>query len=351
MISQIRIENFQSHKETILNLDQGVNALIGLTGAGKSVVFKALEWLFRNRPLGDEYRSWWGGDTKVEIILTDNKQRIGRIRTDSDNYYYIDKKEFRAFGNGPPPQPVLDLLNLSEVNFQAQADPAFLISNSSGEVARYLNRAAHLDIIDGSLSNIAGTLRKEKEELSRAKQELELAQEQLIQYDWVPNAEEELIRLEGFEGKIFELRKWTSGVRSIVREYEQAAVALVAVQGVISFSRQFDSLMSLHLEIEKRNQEWEALAGIVDEYEKGQKELDALTVVAGYRGVWENVDVLYKTVFNLKSNRTGLKQVLDQIDWNKNQLKSAEVDHERLLKEFDKMMPNRCPLCEQEVKK
>ena len=54
MLTQIKIKNFLSHKNAIIDLHEGVNALIGETGAGKSAIFKALDWLFQNKPSGEE---------------------------------------------------------------------------------------------------------------------------------------------------------------------------------------------------------------------------------------------------------------------------------------------------------
>lgn len=344
MISQIKIKNFQSHKETILDLHEGVNALVGLTGAGKSVVFKALDWFFRNRPLGDEYCSWWGGDTQVELILKEG-YRIGRILTNDDDFYYVDKKEFRAFGKGVP-QSVLDLLNLSDVNFQAQADPAFLISNSSGEVARYLNRAAHLDVIDGALSNIAGTLRKEKEELSRNQQELEQSQAQLIQYGWLPEAEEKLVRFEELQDHVSRLSDQRLGLTKIVGQHEQTNKELSGLREILKFEVDVEKLVLLDKGIEKQNSQWEALADIVDQYEKVQKELDSLVGITGIEEKWQRMDKLYREILILESNRTGLGQVVRGIEEGMVALSQAGNEEKRLKEEFDRLMPNICPLCD-----
>ena len=397
MISQIKVKNFQSHKETVLDLHEGVNALIGLTGAGKSVVFKSLDWLFRNRPLGDEYRSWWGGDTQVEIILKEG-QRVGRVRTDSENYYYIDKQKFEAFGKGPPPQPVLDLLNLSDVNFQAQTDPSFLISNTAGEVARYLNKAAHLDIIDQALSSIASTLHKEKEDLGQTKKDLESTQEQLVLYDWLPGADEKLVGLERLQERILCLNKEAIGVQTIVEEYEQTAIVLVAVQNILFFSKEVDRLLNLHAQIEKQNTQWEKFAAIVDQYEKAGKELENLIPLEEMESEVKRLLVLeeeikdkrqkYYVFFDLVSDHGRAKKEIASYDWlpkateeferlgslnfgigklraNKIELTAlirsvseasellaqTEKEREKLQKEFTRLMPDVCPLCEQEIKK
>jgi DNA repair protein SbcC/Rad50 len=411
MITQIVIKNFQSHEETTLDLHEGVNALVGLTGSGKSVVFKAMDWLFRNRPLGEEYRSWWGGDTLVEITLKEGC-KVGRVRTGSDNFYYISPpglqmkrkrddfpyREFRAFGNGPPPQPVLDLLNLSDVNFQAQADPSFLISNSSGEVARYLNKAAHLDVIDQVLGNIAGTLRKEREELGRSRADFDKAQEDLKTYDWLKEAEERLGTLEQIQSRAEWVGKQRLEIGAILGEYGLASVALVAVQQTVFYSGKVDALLSLHGDIERRNSEWEQLAAVVDQHEKMQKEFESLggvvdcasvvsrlvaleeeirsdraercnlgDIVHDHKKISEELAAL-NAVFSHRSAQEKLRDLavmiekdgtefqklrglIGDIEWTKDALDDEQKEERRLREKFKVLMPNVCPLCDQEIKK
>lgn len=406
MISQVKIQNFQSHAETVLDLHEGVNALVGLTGAGKSVVFKALDWLFRNRPLGDEFHSWWGGNTQVELLL-DSGQKVGRIRKyeerkgewiKTDDYYYVDKKEFRAFGNGSPPQPVLEALNLSDINFQAQAAPSFLISNSSGEVARYLNKAAHLDVIDQALSNIASRLRGEKEDLSHAQANLAEAQDQLQQYDWLPRADEKLSSLEGLQERRMALMGQRVSLSILHDDLQSTHLELRGLDKVLSLSGEADKLLVLHDRIEHENEQWTALKGIADQHEKARTELDGLKKVevlgseasrlislsdqigqgnAKYallegtilsieethkavdkysllpkaEAEWKHLDSLIREGTEFKKSSVELRSLIDVIVLTTSQLDQAENSKKSLESEFNKLMPNRCPLCEQEVSK
>ena len=78
MIKKLIIENYQSHKRTEIDFSDGVNAVIGRTDVGKSAIMRALIWVMRNRPLGDEMRSHCGGVTMAEI--TTQTHRIRRIK-------------------------------------------------------------------------------------------------------------------------------------------------------------------------------------------------------------------------------------------------------------------------------
>ena len=147
MIKTLEINNFQSHKKTLLNFHPGVNVIIGTSDSGKSAVLRALRWVCTGIPRGDGFRSHWGGDTEVSLE-TDNCI-VTRGKTNADNVYLLNEEtEFRAFGTEVP-EEITAALNLDEsVNLQKQLDQPYLISETPGAVAQHFNRMAHLEKID-----------------------------------------------------------------------------------------------------------------------------------------------------------------------------------------------------------
>lgn len=165
MIESVHIQNFQSHKDTKICFTEGVNVLIGASDAGKSAIFRAIQWCLYNRPLGDGFRSYWGGDTSVTLRFFDGRE-LTRIKGKGVNSYFIDGIELKAFGTQPPDE-VLALHNLDQtLNVQAQIDPIFLLQSSPGEVAKHFNEIADLEKIDITSKNLdteARALKKQRE--------------------------------------------------------------------------------------------------------------------------------------------------------------------------------------------
>lgn len=193
MIKQLIIHNFQSHADTVLDLDLGVNLITGQSDSGKTAIIRALKWLATNRPLGDGFRSWDSkGETMVKILLGDGVS----IRHEPGKYSLTngkDKQEWSAIGTTVP-EAVTQALNLSELSWQAQMDSPFLLSASPGEVARTLNEVADLDKIDSTLVNINRMARDNRTQLTAEVQhgrELEL---QLSEFrnldDWLARADQ-----------------------------------------------------------------------------------------------------------------------------------------------------------------
>jgi len=404
MFTEFCIYNFLGHKETVIPLSEGVNALIGATGQGKSAVFKALGWLFNNRPTGEEYRSWWGGNPQVEIATKEGlligRKRIYGKKTKTDDYYYIqedtEKNRLRNFGNGSPPQKVLDLLNLSEVNFQQQLDPAFLISNNSGEVARYLNRVAHLDIIDEVLSIAASEIRNEKAELNRFEIELKENEEKIKEYDWLKDAEKDIAKLENIENEKVEGIKKRTAIFDILAKIEETEYELNKTSEIVKYSDETERLFKLNTEadeivnkadnldkllknvsiclselseaesivryaseadrlttlstlIAKGNERWNSVAKILDGIDATEVELQKTEVVTKYASEVEKLAVRLSEMSELKKLRSGISEVLKRIYETSVEMAKADNEYKTGQKKFDELMGDYCPLCGKEV--
>ena len=161
-MKKIKIKNFQSHKSTELNLHPNVNIIVGQSSSGKTAIFRAVEWLNTNRPLGTRFISH--GETQAEVTIDD----VRGIKLDKGKTYY-DLANNNKFDSGSNvPDLVTHALNLSSLNIQNQLDEHFLITSSPGEVARTFNKILNIEKVDEYVSklttqiNTANTIIKEK---------------------------------------------------------------------------------------------------------------------------------------------------------------------------------------------
>jgi hypothetical protein len=181
MIKSLRGQNYQSHRDTYIELSPGVNFFTGQSDSGKSSIFRMLKWVATNRPLGESFVSWGSSkdETEVEIALDD-----ATVIHTPGGYSLIkgkDRQDWSAVGTGVP-ETIMQALNLSTLSFQSQMDSPFLLSSSPGEVARTLNEVADLDKIDSTLVNINRMARDNRSQLTETasrKQQLEI---ELSQY-------------------------------------------------------------------------------------------------------------------------------------------------------------------------
>ena len=137
-INNLLLENFQIHKELLLEFTPGVNALVGESDAGKSAVVRALDLLLRNQPKGGEgiYQSDFT-ENPLKVILEDDR---GNLIERESKIYKVNGSPLKAYGSLVPEQ-VTELFPMKDINFQFQLDPYFLILETGGRAAEILNKA------------------------------------------------------------------------------------------------------------------------------------------------------------------------------------------------------------------
>jgi len=241
MIKSLKAQNFQSWESLNIEFCEGINVIIGNSNQGKTAIIRQLDWLINNRPSGDGFRSKWtlnrerkrgeSISTIVEIELSEGIF-IGREKSKSDNLYYIienkKKEEFRAFGKSNVPKPISDILRLQDINLQQQMDSPFLLSMRSSDAGRYLNEIAHLEKINISFSNINKWENAAKSEKKYIEAELESKLEELEEYTFLDQADNELKKLESLnqkieekEVKLYELQNLTSNIEKEEKELKK----------------------------------------------------------------------------------------------------------------------------------
>ena len=215
MLTGIEIKNFQSHVHTQLKFGPGVNAIVGPSDSGKSAIMRALLWPALNRPLGDGFRSSWGGDTVVTITTSDGKN-VTRKRTDKENVYIVDGAKLSAAREVP--DQATAVLRLMPVNIQRQMDAPFMLSETAGAVAAGLNEAADLALIDTTLANLARTERETNECLTRAERDANDARKAIPDKERLERLAAQVEEVKGMERALQALESRASALRNAVTE-------------------------------------------------------------------------------------------------------------------------------------
>lgn len=206
MIKSIYIKNILNHHRTKINFINGFNILTGPSDSGKSAVCHALNWAINNKPRGSSLLSWWGEESKV-IIEFENGASITRVRNKKINRYEVIKEGSKkiivleAFGSSVP-DTVLKISNFSDLNFQMQLDKHFLLSLTSGQTAKFLNKITNLSIIDSSSANIDKKNRDTNKEISFLTSQIAPLYKELESFDYIGEQECSLLELEKLFKKI-----------------------------------------------------------------------------------------------------------------------------------------------------
>jgi len=160
MIQSIRLQYYQGHIDSTFTFDKGVNALIGITDAGKTACVRAIRSVMFNKPRGTKFinhKAFVDGKQVKDCVITlqTDKHLVEKRRGASKNSYTLDGVEYNVVKSSVPDE-IKEALNFEDINIQFQLNLPFLLTESSGEVARTMNKIVKLDDIDETQKNING---------------------------------------------------------------------------------------------------------------------------------------------------------------------------------------------------
>jgi DNA repair protein SbcC/Rad50 len=343
MINKVTITNFQSHEDTTVELHPRFNAFIGPSDSGKSAIVRALRLLGLNKPSGDSYRSWGGGDTSVTA------DDITRLKGNNINAYIIEPNVmFKAVGSDVPSE-IKFRLNLDVINIQSQLDPPFLLSLSPGEVARYLNKIVNLDKIDSSLLHANGRVKQAGLAITSKECDITVLEQEIEDLNWAAHASKDLDELELLNRSIENMEKahqslivLESEITNEIFHIDELTVNLSAEPEIIRLDKIAD-------EIDSIEQEYHSLVDVVSHIQGEQlwiKEyglnLAAEPEVDRLMELEAVVDADVDMFGDLNRFVHDISGVKGTIDGTEHKLTNLEF-------EFNQAMPDVCPLCDQEI--
>jgi len=185
MIKTLEVSNLQGHKYSLLEFHKGVNIIKGRSHAGKSSLFRALQWALQNTPSGFHFKSHFAKekDTTEVSIEFDNDEFISRKRDNKFNGYCISTKgELEALRTDLPDE-VKIITKMDSINLQSQGDKYFMLQESPGTVAKELNKIVGLDIIDAVNAKVSKIVKDANSECVRIERETKEKKEEIKKYE------------------------------------------------------------------------------------------------------------------------------------------------------------------------
>jgi DNA repair protein RecN (Recombination protein N) len=315
-IESLTATNFRSYKKLFLEFSSGITAITGENDVGKSNILRMFDFVINNRPSGNSLRSNWGGDTIVAID-TGNKL-VSRIKTNTENLYaltHADGNEdvFRAFGKKVP-DLIIKYLNINSVNFSLQLDRPFLLGKSAADVAKYYNEIVHLEIIDKTITNIASTLRKERADLESEKEIEKEKTEKLKEYDWLPGAEKEIVKLELLQQNINDLKNDQSVLQGLTAELKGLEKANQELEKITKFENTLLILIAQDEEINNLQNDYNNLSSLINELESLVKTKEKLKQIVEFESTLLVLIAQDEKIDNLQNDYNNLSSLIDKLE-------------------------------------
>jgi exonuclease SbcC len=346
MISSLKLINFQSHKKTELEFAPGINIIVGASDSGKSSILRGLKWLIWNRPLGDNFRSNWGGTTIVKSVINDNTI----IRKEGNSKLYkLNDTEFTAFGTTVP-EEITKAIDINDLNFQQQLDSPFLISNTSGEVALFFNKIANLSHIDISQQNIKRWLSELKKIISFKENQKSSYEEEIIQYKDIEKLESRIELLEEDEAKLIKLYNNIKSLTNLIADIEEINKKEEIAQEIIKIEPSLLKVDDLKKKVNTLNEDISKLRYYRNKIETLDTKIAYNNKLITYESSINSVYKVIEKKKEIEKEKEKLLALLQNITNNETHLKSAEQQLQNLQTDLYNNMPNICPLCETNLK-
>jgi exonuclease SbcC len=238
MLKQIELFSFESHQHTVIDLTEGINIFSGASGQGKSSIRRAIMWCMTNKPNGSAMVSWSAFDNKgtqkdpCRVILTFDDLVIERQKGPSLNGYIINnEKTLEAVGTSLPDE-VATLLNVNDINYENQLDAPFLLSESSGEVARYLNRIVNLDEADRFQSEVESKRQKCNKDITTTEGSIKRLSESVESLAWLDKAEQLIGQIESKDTIIDSKEATIGSIKQSITDYEELSRKMDSYRGI-----------------------------------------------------------------------------------------------------------------------
>ena len=195
IIDSVKLINFKSHANTVVEFTKGLNAIIGTNDVGKSTILKAIEWVVNDTPKGNGFIRT--GQTKCEVSITfTDGTYIRKTRNSTGSAYYAfngeREEEYRGFANRLP----VELVNIHQmplvklwgkdnsdkvsINYASQIDSLFLLGTKATNRAQALGKLTNTDIIDKGIQDVSKDIKNESTALSKKIKETKALEEAVL---------------------------------------------------------------------------------------------------------------------------------------------------------------------------
>ena len=335
MITKITLKNFQSHRNSEIEFTDGLNILSGQSDSGKSAIIRALNWVFTNKPSGDAFRSTWARKRPTEVsVFLDSGDVVKRVKGKSVNSYFLNDREFKAMGQSVPDE-ILQVLNIDTLNIQSQHDAPFLLSESSGEVARTLNRIVNLEIMDKALVECNSERLRLNREIQRYSDEIDNRFEQLKEFDI----------LDAYERDVSDLEKKQERLQSRIEAHDKLATLL----DTIDDARNASSLVIVPDDtlVESLTNAFAELAGCTVSVNQLKKYLERVRYINKQLStikIPNNIGELEQCINDIKTLKTENSEIRNLVR-NIKDTKDGIVELDGEIRTMKRKMPETCPLC------
>ena len=258
-ISQVVLENFQSHAKTVLNLSEGLNVFYGESSNGKTAILRAMRWLFADKGTSKNFVKQGASYAKVSVTL-DNGTTIARkfeTKSGGINTYSVynpitGETTEQKLSYLPEIQKILGYKNILfdvkkltntgnevrksvDINFLNQGEGWFFIGEklSAPDRAKVIGSIFGTHYTDSVIREMEAQLTSERQDLKRSKDENQKTKAAITELAYIDGVKTTLEKAKMMRASIEQKQRLLEKVRTLSEKAEKIQVEMNRLDGIV----------------------------------------------------------------------------------------------------------------------
>lgn len=344
LLISLHLKNFGPWEDQLFEFDPQVNVFIGESDTGKSAILNGLKFIlydklpksadgnlgFITRPLET------GKICEVTLKLSLNKtiHTIIRRKGKSINEYQLNNETPQKANNKTIPEKIKNILNFKPVNFHAQSDPPFLLSDKPSDVAKQLADVIDIEEIDQYVSHAFSFIREKNKEFKARQLNIETLQEELNQLDFVKEFQEKVNKFSLLDNHFNSLYKKFNKIEIIVNSIDLLEIEKIKNVKLLGLKNLINDIATIDIQyidtlskfnfikdrielieaLKSQNERYKMLVGIEDHI------LSFNSKVIYYDNLFDEYSKVINIVKRINELETDNKNTSEELEKNKKQL-------------------------------
>ena len=285
-LKTVILENFQSHKYSIVEFNEGLNVIVGPSDTGKSAIIRGIKWALYNEPAGDYFIREGERDCTVTLEFSDNT-KVKRYRSKSKNVYILIKNDgeeikYEGFGTSVP-QEIIDEIGIEKIyldseesnsiNLGEQLEGPFLLSEKTSTRASAIGRLIGVNIIDDALKEALRDLRNASIKKKNLDVMISLVEEDLKEYDYLEDLSSCVEKIDKIKDSIKEKSLKLDILNKTLIKSNQIQMELKEVKFQLESLKNLNKLDSMVKNIEAIYRNYRYFNSIKENMDRNSKEI------------------------------------------------------------------------------
>ncbi|WDF05976.1 AAA family ATPase [Shouchella hunanensis] len=307
----VRLENFQSHLDTMVSLSKGLNVVVGQSDSGKTAVLRGVRWALFNQPRGTDFLKV-GADFVRVTIEFENGHTLVRERTSSKNRYIIKKKGqddlvLEGFGSSVPEEVLnahqmrpfrIDADHEWQLQIAQQLEGPFLLEQTGSIRAKTIGRMSGAHYLDMAIRDTSKDVSQLTQRVKWKEQELEAAAKELEPFKPLDQAKQQLD--EGFRllERVKEHAQKVQVLKRLSEQFKQLNGQKSQLDQTIRKVKDLNTWELLFLKLQQLTAKRYQLSSVQSEWQRISKDLSTCQTWLTKTESIDEVDQLAKALAN-----------------------------------------------------